>query len=240
MRPIDRGKYRARFAETRAETAAALALRARVFRGGEAGDEDAFDPRCAHALIEERARGELVAAFRLLRLSGGAEIGQSYSAQFYGLSALADYPGPIAEMGRFCLAPGAKDPDILRLAWVMLAGLVDAEGITFLFGCSSFAGTDALAHSDAFALLAARHLAPQRWRPAVKAPEVCALAGDPRPPDPRRAMLAMPPLLKGYLALGGWVSAHAVIDRDLGTMHVFTGLEIANIPAARAKVLRAS
>ena len=49
----------------------------------------------------------------------------------------------------------------------------------------------------------------------------------------------MPPLLRSYPAMGGWVSDHAVVDRDLNTLHVFTGLEIAAIPPARVKALRA-
>jgi L-ornithine Nalpha-acyltransferase len=51
-------------------------------------------------------------------------------------------------------------------------------------------------------------------------------------------MLTMPPLLRTYLAMGGWVSDHAVVDRDLNTLHVFTGLEIRAIPPARARLLR--
>jgi hypothetical protein len=39
--------------------------------------------------------------------------------------------------------------------------------------------------------------------------------------------------------MGRWVSDHAVIDHDLGTLHVFTGVEIAAIPPARARALRA-
>ena len=39
--------------------------------------------------------------------------------------------------------------------------------------------------------------------------------------------------------MGGWVSDHAVIDARLNTLHVFTGLEIAAIPPARARALRA-
>jgi L-ornithine Nalpha-acyltransferase len=49
----------------------------------------------------------------------------------------------------------------------------------------------------------------------------------------------MPPLLRSYLMMGGWVSDHAVIDRQMGTHHVFTGLQIAAIPAGRARLLRA-
>ena len=51
-------------------------------------------------------------------------------------------------------------------------------------------------------------------------------------------MLGMPPLLRTYLLMGGWVSDHAVVDRDLNTLHVFTALEIRAIPPARARLLR--
>jgi hypothetical protein len=39
--------------------------------------------------------------------------------------------------------------------------------------------------------------------------------------------------------MGGWVSDHAVIDKQMDTLHVFTGLEISAIPDARKKLLRA-
>jgi putative hemolysin len=116
---------------------------------------------------------------------------------------------------------------------------VDEEGVEMLFGCSSFRGTDAQGYLDAFAMLKERHLAPKRWLPRVKAPDVFRFARRlRRKPDARRAMLTMPPLLRSYLAMGGWVSDHAVVDRDLNTLHVFTGLEIRAIPEARARLLR--
>lgn len=59
-------------------------------------------------------------------------------------------------------------------------------------------------------------------------------------PDPRRGAEQMPSLLRSYLAMGGWVGDHAVIDREMNTLHVFTGLEVAAIPAGRARVLRAT
>ena len=239
MTPLRRGHLRVREAEGPADLAACLGLRAEAFREGAASDEDAFDARCRHVMVEDDPGGELLCAFRLLPLEGGREIGRSYSAQFYDLSALEAFEAPVAEMGRFCLRPGARDADALRLAWGAMARIVDAEGVGLLFGCTSFRGTEARAHGDAFALLRARHLAPPRWRPLVKAREVVRYAARlRRKPDARRAMQAMPPMLRSYLGLGGWVSDHAVVDRDLGTLHVFTGLEIDRIPPARARLLR--
>jgi putative hemolysin len=236
-------RYRWRHAESPGDIAAAQALRHRVFRGGTGDtgrDADAFDAICTHVLVEDTRTGALVGCFRFLPLAHGGEIGRSYSAQHYGLAALSDYPGPMAELGRFCIAPEVNDPDVLRVAWGAVARMVDETGVEMLFGCSSFRGTDALAYADAFALLKAHHLAPPRWLPQVKAPDVFRFARRlRRAPDPRRALVNMPPLLRSYLAMGGWVSDHAVVDRDLNTLHVFTGLEIGAIPPARARALRA-
>ncbi|MEO1314955.1 MAG: ornithine-acyl-ACP acyltransferase, partial [Pseudomonadota bacterium] len=119
---------------------------------------------------------------------------------------------------------------------------VDSEQVELLFGCSSFKGTEAEAYMDAFALLKERHLAPKRWLPRVKAPRVFRFAArlKLRKPNLKLAMKGMPPLLRTYLLMGGWVSDHAVVDKDLDTLHVFTGVEIGAIPAARKRLLRAT
>jgi len=106
-----------------------------------------------------------------------------------------------------------------------------------LFGCSSFQGSDPDRHRQALALLRG-HLAPTDKRPGRKAREVFDLTTLPAV-DARQGLLAMPSLLRTYLAMGGWVSDHAVIDRTLDTLHVFTAVEIDRIPAARARALRA-
>lgn len=240
--PLQRGRYCARLAASPGDLAAAQALRWQAFRprAGPGRDADRFDPACLHVLVEQLPAARLACCYRLLPLAGGAELGRSYAAQHYGLEPLADFAAPILEMGRFCLAPGVHEPDVLRLAWGALAAIVDATGAELLIGCTSFPGTDAEAHGDSFALLGARHLAPRRWQPLVKAPQVLRFGQlVRRRPDPRRALKAMPPLLRSYLGMGGWVSDHAVVDRDLGTLHVFTGLEVCAIPAARARSLRA-
>ena len=244
MLSLRKGRYAARMADTDADIVAAQNLRTLTFRGDAAGtlDTDAFDGICKHVLVEENKTGTLVCTFRLLPLGAGSEIGRSYSAQYYELSAFEDFSGPMVEMGRFCIHPDHKDPDILRVAWGAMTKFVDDEGVEMLFGCSSFKGTEAEAYMDAFALLKERHLAPKRFLPRVKAPNVFRFAQKLRrkKPDAKRAQLGMPPLLRTYLLMGGWVSDHAVVDRDLNTLHVFTGLEIKAIPPARKRLLRAT
>ena len=243
-----RAKYRTRIATAPKDIEAAQRLRYRAFIAGRDAmdrpnglDADSFDGICRHVLVDDVASGRVVATFRLLRLGSGAEIGKSYSAQHYGLKGLSRFRQPMVEMGRFCVAPGESEPGILRVAWSALAAFVDREGIKLLFGCSSFDGTDGGNYRDAFAMLKARHLAPRHWLPRIKSPNVFRFAQRLRAePDRRLALCSMPPLLRSYLSMGGWVSDHAVIDRDLNTLHVFTGLEVDSIPSGRARLLRAA
>lgn len=241
---LDKGHLVARLAETPADIARAQGLRHLCFLaarglsrpGGR--DHDSFDDRCRHVLIEGGG-GQILACFRVLVLPA-TQITDSYSAQFYDLTALARYPHQVMELGRFCSHPAAQDPDLLRLAWAAITRLVDAERAGLLFGCTSFAGADPGLHGPALSHLAAHHLAPLAFAPRPKGVSVpLPLPLPDGAGDPRAALAAMPPLLRSYLGMGGWVSDHAVIDPALDTVHVFTALEVARIPAARARALRA-
>lgn len=236
---VKKGLYSVRQTRSAEDMETAQALRARCFGLPSVRDSDSFDGRCLHFLMHRISDGALVCCFRLLPVTAG-DVANSYSAQYYELSGLEAYAGKMVELGRFCVDPAVKDPDVLRVAWGAIAAYVDAQDVQLLFGCSSFSGTDARDYLDAFAILKARHLAPKCWRPRIKAPDVFRYAARlRRKPDARKAMQHMPPLLRTYLTMGGWVSDHAVVDRQMNTLHVFTAVEVAAIPKGRKRLLRA-
>ena len=238
MQPIVKGKLVARLAEGRADLARVMAFRAAAFPRHAGTEEDAQDALSAHVMVEG-AEG-LLGYFRVMLFGWGAGLAQGYAARFYDVGPLSGYARPIAEMGRFCVAPQGVHPDVLRLAWGAMTRLVDEGQAGLLVGCTSFRGADWTAHRAGLALLAAEFIGPADHLPGRKAAEVVdypALAG---PVGDRRASLAgLPPLLRTYLGMGGWVSDHAVVDRDLDTLHVFTCVEVDRVPAARAASLRA-
>lgn len=243
MLALMKGRYTARLAEGPDDRARAGALRYQCFvaaRGlgdDPAGqDHDAFDAQCLQMLVEEAGSGLLACTYRLMPLAGGADVHRSYAAQWYDLAGLSGMMGPMMELGRFCVAPGRPvDADLLRVAWGAMARLVDVQGVQMLFGCSSFDGAEVSLHADALGALR-RYVGPDGQRPARKG-DVVALPDAPF--DAGRALVQTPALLRTYLMMGGWVSDHAVQDHALNTLHVFTALPIANIPAARARALRA-
>ncbi|MCX7566093.1 GNAT family N-acetyltransferase [Sulfitobacter sp. F26169L] len=238
MISMAKGNYAVRPVHGSADMQAVLDLRAQCF-GAASGQTDRFDAVSTQVMVTLGQGGALVAAFRMSILPV-AKINDSYAAQFYDLEALSTFQGTLLELGRFCIHPDHKDPDILRIAWAALTAFVDANDIKLLFGCSSFAGTKPEPYLHAFGVLKARHLAPPQWMPETKAGDVypyAELLTD--PPDLKEAAATMPPLLRTYLLMGGWVSDHAVVDHTMNTLHVFTGLEIDAIPPARKKLLRA-
>lgn len=215
-----------------------MALRAACFPRVSGAEEDAQDGLSAHVMVEGPAG--MLAYFRVMLFGWGAGLGQGYSARFYDVEPLSGYARPIAEMGRFCVAPGGVHPDVLRLAWGAMTRLVDEGQAGLLVGCSSFRGAGWEAHRAGLSLLAAEFVGPVEHLPGRKATEVVEYPALVGPVLDRRAALAgLPPLLRTYLGMGGWVSDHAVVDRELDTLHVFTCVEVDRVPPARAASLRA-
>ncbi|NPD16170.1 GNAT family N-acetyltransferase [Xinfangfangia sp. D13-10-4-6] len=235
MLPLARGGMRARLAGGAQDLARVQALRALCWPGE---TPDPLDTQAGHLMIEGRD-GRLLAAMRVAVAGSGAALHDCYAARYYDLSNLQATEGPLIEPGRFSLAPGAANWEVLRLTWAALARLVLQMGAGHLFGCASFPGTDWHPHREALALLAG-HQGPDALRPGPRAPERVAypaLTG--AVTDHKAALAGLPPLLRFYLTLGGWVSDHAVVDRQLNTLHVFTCVEVAKMPKARQVSLRA-
>jgi putative hemolysin len=237
VEPLRKGALVARLAEGPADMARVMALRRAAFPRTAGVEEDAQDALSAHVMVE--GGGGLLAYFRVMLFGWGAGLAQGYAARFYDVGPLEGYARPIAEMGRFCVAPGGVHPDVLRLAWGAMARLVDQGQAGLMVGCSSFRGADWRAHRAGLALLAAEFVGPGEHLPGRKAAEVVELGLAGPVGDQRAALAALPPLLRTYLGMGGWVSDHAVVDRELDTLHVFTCVEVDRVPAARAASLRA-
>ena len=234
------GRYRARFASSEIDVSAAQSLRYKCFNLSNKVelDVDEFDIPCRHVLVENLESEKLICCYRIMIFDNGKEISNSYSSQFYDLKAIESFPDPMIEVGRFCVQPEINDPSVILTAWAALAQIVDQNQTQLLFGCSSFEGVEKEKYLDSFALLRDRYIAPDHWRPKMKAAQVFCYSKDLIDKvDKKKALLNMPPLLKTYLSMGAWVSDHAVIDLKMKTLHLFTGMEISKIPKSRKQFL---
>lgn len=234
------GGFPVRFARSVSDINLVQTLRRDRFlkSGAQQPDTDRFDSLCAHLMVFSPDGGRLLASARLRLISSHTDMSATYTGQFYGLSALLRKYMPALEIGRLCQVADADDmPDALRALLAAVTLIAVQTGVELLFGCTSFRGQEMQRHQAALTWLGARHTGPLALRPTRIHPRASALPdGD---PDPQAARQALPALLRMYLAMGGWVSDHAVVDPELDTVHVFTAVPTATIPPARSRALRA-
>lgn len=229
--PFQKGRYGVRIANSSTDVLACQRLRHRCFYGAAGQDADQYDAHCTHVMVADG--NGLVATCRVATVQPDF-VGSSYSGRRYDLSAFEGLTGPFVEIGRFCIAPDVVDVDIVRLVWGAVTQIVDQSGATLLLGCVSFAGTDHNLYSAGFDLLASRFQGP--FVVGRKSAEIVPFNRGQA--SHNQGLAQLPPLLRSYLSMGGWVSDHAVIDRNMNTIHVFCGVEVAKIPTARVKSLR--
>jgi putative hemolysin len=230
------GPLGVRIATTPDEIDAVQALRYRVFyvemgatpdaatRQSER-DRDAYDAVADHLLVVDHEIGPgpegVVGTYRLIRREAAARAGRFYSAGEYDIGVIVRNPGRLMEAGRSCVDSRYRNRYAMQLLWRGIAAYVFHHRIDLMFGCASLPGTD----SDALALelsyLYYYHLAPPELRPRAlphRYIEMRRLARDEI--DPKQALGSLPPLIKGYLRLGGFVGDGAVIDQQFNTTDV--------------------
>lgn len=238
QRPVDvrSRNFHLRLAETPDEVAASQALRYEVFveemaaratpeRQAEKREFDRFDPFCDHLLVFDTeagpAPGRVIATYRFMRRDAAQRAGGFYTATEYDISSLEAYHGELMELGRSCVHADYRAGANMQLVWRGITDYVMNFGVDLMFGCASLPTVEPDEVADQLTYLYYHHLAPPGLRPRAR-PELYVKM-DRLPPDAldaKAALQSLPPLVKGYLRLGGFVGDGAVIDSDFGTTDV--------------------
>jgi len=194
-------------------------------------DRDVYDEICDHLLVLDHSRGSgaasVVGTYRLIRRDAAARLGAFYSAAEYDIAPLVAYPGEILELGRSCVDAGYRARPVMQLLWSGIAAYVSHYDIALMFGCASLPGPDPAALAVPLSYLYYHHLAPPALR-ARALPErfVEMRRLGPASLDPVRMLAALPPLIKGYLRLGGFVTM-AFLILSPGKAGAFLGIQLA-------------
>lgn len=198
-------------------------------------ERDDLDPYFDHLLLIDRRRNaadrdHVVGVYRLLPHDRADAVGGFYSDAEFDLSPLRRSGRRLVELGRSCVHRDHRRGAAMLHLWNGLARYVIERDLQILFGVASFHGTDVSAHAMALSWLHAHHLAPPGLR--VTARTERALDMDQLPAaqiDRSAALSAIPPLIRAYLRLGGFVGDGAYIDHDFNTIDVCLILDTATM-----------
>lgn len=248
MKPLHVNNLEIRLAETEREIAASQALRYKVFfqeMGAKTTprveqselDFDPYDEFCDHLLVIDCDRSTaaapcVVGTYRLLRGEVADAYAGFYSEGEFDLHGLVARSPQVLELGRSCIDPEYRSRGTMQLLWRGIAEYVFKHSIKFLFGCASFPGSDPASMRLPLSYLYHHHLAPKAIRTHALDERHVEMNTIPRDHiDIAQALRELPPLIRGYLRVGGVVGDGAVIDYAFNTVDVNIIVETANVTA---------
>lgn len=223
---MDNSLFKVRLARDEVDIRAAQRLRYEVFveeMGAETSaanrqervERDRFDPFFDHLLL--LYQDQVVGVYRLMRHDmASAGIG-FYSAKEYDLRKLEGRRA--LELGRSCVAKDFRGGVGMHLLWDGLGDYVTRHKIELLFGVASFPDSNIAPLKPALTFLHHKYLAPEDLRVRSKYyVSLDQMAWE--AVDQRAAQREIPPLIRAYLRLGGFVGDGAFIDHGFNTVDV--------------------
>jgi L-ornithine Nalpha-acyltransferase len=238
--PIRLSDLQIGIAQTPQEVQAAQRLRYQVFHeelGAKSNsparlDADLYDDFCDHLKVTKSGSDEMIGTYRLLRQSVAAKNIGFYSQNEFDIEPLLKRKSDLSflELSRSCVLKPFRGKAVLELLWQGIWDYVRANNVDVMLGCASFSGTNIAAHAEALGFLAKHAPAPPEWQVrAHKENYVSMNTFAQSEINHRRALSALPALIKAYLRLGCYIGDGAVIDYDFNTIDVFIILPVANI-----------
>ncbi len=204
-------------------------------------DVDEYDALCDHLLVLDHdvkpkpfrpAKPKVVGTYRVLRQDVADRSIGFYTAGEYDIAPLIEAnPGlRFLELGRSCVLKPYRNKRTVELLWHGIWTYVLHHRVDVMFGCASLEGTDPRRLALPLSFLHHHARAPERWRARAvneRYTPMDLLAKE--AVDPKAALHALPPLLKGYLRLGATFGDGAVVDRQFGTTDVLVVLPVSAI-----------
>src|SRR5664279_755961 len=245
------GSLEVRLAQTAAEVRQAQKLRYRVFyQEGSAipnpgrlfarRDVDAYDAICDHLLVLDHGAGvghhgnrpAVVGTYRLLRQPLAEDYGGFYTAGEFEIGELIARHANLQflELGRSCVLAPYRNKRTVELLWHGIHAYVLQNRCDVMIGCASLDGTEPKQLALPLSFLHHYARAPEAWRArALPARYVEMNRMSKETIDPKAALRALPPLVKGYLRLGAYIGDGAVIDHEFGTTDVLIVLPVSAV-----------
>ena len=199
-------------------------------------DYDKVDKFADHLIVIDKNRkgikNKIVGTYRLIHGDVSAHSGGFYTSSEFDLSKILNSyeNNKILELGRSCVHQDYRNGTIMNLLWKAIAEYVKLHDIKILLGCASFHGTDIMKYTNELSYLRNNFSLPDellvksldtKIYPAYN--EINSKIND------LRTFVKLPPLIKGYLRLGGRVSHDCFIDYKFNTIDLCVIVKTDNI-----------
>ena len=233
---IDIGNFLIKLAETSSEIKDAQSLRYSVFykeKNAKATlskkmlrrDYDKIDRFADHLIVIDKNRknfqNKIIGTYRLIRGDLANQYGGFYTSKEFDLSKVLQLyeNNEILELGRSCVHKKYRNGIAMNLLWKAIANYVRIYDIKILLGCASFPGTNVLRFSDQLSYLKRNYSLQNELSVESLDNNIYPIKNfKNKNVDDMKLFVKLPPLIKGYLRIGGKVSKSCFVDHDFNTI----------------------
>ena len=188
-------------------------------------DYDKTDKFADHLIVIDKKRkgikNKIVGTYRLIRGDVALSFGGFYTSSEFDLTNILNsyQHKQILELGRSCVHKDYRNGTTMNFLWKAIAEYIKLYDIKVLLGCASFPGTDIQEFSTELSYLRSNFSLPEKI-------SVKSLDNINYPlynknninESDLRIFAKLPPLIKGYLRVGGRVSDSFFVDYDFNTI----------------------
>ena len=199
-------------------------------------DYDKVDKFADHLIVIDKGstapKNKIVGTYRLIRGDVSANFGGFYTSSEFNLSNILDVykNNQILELGRSCVHKDYRNGTVMNLLWKAIAEYVKLYDIKIILGCVSFSGTDIMKFSNELSYLRENFSLPddlsvesldENTYPVYKKTFIKI--------NDLKTFAKLPPLIKGYLRVGGKLSDSFYVDYSFNTIDLCVVVKTDNI-----------
>ena len=199
-------------------------------------DYDKVDKFADHLIVIDKKRkgskNKIVGTYRLLRGDIASHFGGFYTSTEFDLTKVLNAYNytEILELGRSCVHKDYRNGITMYLLWKAIAKYIKLYHIKVLLGCVSFSGSDVMKISNELSYLRYNFSLPDEI--SVKSLDNNVYPACIKKNTYKSALKTfskLPPLIKGYLRVGGRVSENFFVDHSFNTIDLCVIVKTENI-----------
>lgn len=181
-------------------------------------DIDEYDKNADHLIIFKKNDHTAIGTYRILNSETTPFF---YSENEFNMESVKVLKGIKLEVGRACIHPEYRNSTILSSLWTGISEYIRQTNAQYIFGCSSIPINSTAPLNQFHHILIQKYLSSPNERviPKKKFPLKHVNMDE---KNSQKFERILPPLLKGYLKMGGKICGEPAWDSELKTLDYFT------------------
>ncbi len=177
-------------------------------------ESDDYDPYCKHLVVKNTTDNSIVGYYRLIVAETVKHTKTWYSEHEFDLTNIKPILNSAIECGRACIHKDYRTGSAMMLLWAKLYQFMAENNYKYFMGCASSSMDDGgYEASNLYNHLIKKYKSPDEFWVKTLSPIDLTLKND--------VPVIVPPLLKGYIKLGGYICGEPSWDKDWNTADLF-------------------